>query len=168
MKNLAALEKLETKVHSLFHVRPRRFELNTLLLSCDRHIFREEKILFAFKLFASAVPYCSSSAVSSPQKISLPEFFEGKQISKSNFYWRSGEKINISVLVLTRRGGCLSRSSNFNRKYFHIWWFCPHWANHVILSQKHNVMEKNQALMGKIPCVIFDLLAPFPPLPHLS
>lgn len=138
-----------------------------MLLSCDRHIFREEKILFAFKLFASA-PYCSSSAASSPQKISLPEFFEGKQISKSNFYWRSGEKINISVLVLTRRGGSLSRSSNFNRKYFHIWWFCPHWANNVILSQKHNVMEKNQALMGTIPCVIFDLLAPFPPLPHLS
>lgn len=85
--------------------------------------------------------------------------------------------VSIMVLVLTRRGGCLSRFSNFNRKYFYIakdtlqtifLWFCPHWTNNVILSQKHNVMEKNQALMGKIPCVIFDLLAPFPPLPHLS
>lgn len=45
MKNLAALEKLETKVHSLFHIGQ-----EGLSLSCERHIFREEKILFAFRV----------------------------------------------------------------------------------------------------------------------
>lgn len=68
--------------------------------------------------------------------------------------------VSIMVLVLTRRGGCLSRFSNFNRKYYYIakdtlqtifLWFCPHWTNNVILSQKHNVMEKIRHSWEKFP-----------------